>query len=101
MLYNPDGQTRIVDGPDEHDRLARQGWQQNPLPVHQRPQVSHSPVMSGGDPMGLLVRSVIEAVLDERGFTREFAAKLAAASPPSSSEPTETEPPPFLPSKRK
>ena len=105
MLYHPDGNTRVVDSPDEHEQLRKQGWAQEPLPIHQRPVVSHTPVAGGSDPIGMLLRSVIESVLDERGLTKEHVAHLvasrsAAASDPPEGEALDSPAAPFLPDKR-
>ena len=77
MLYHPDGSTMVVDSPGEHDELARQGWAQEPMDVHRQPVVTRSPAMSSADPMGLMMRAVVEAILDERGITAQWAATLS------------------------
>src|SRR5215469_663400 len=102
MLYFPDGKTCVVDDAAEHDRLAKQGWRQEPLPIHQRPAVSQTPAAGASDPMGMLLRSVIESVLDERGLTKDFAARLVSrsASDPPEGEALDSPAAPFLPDKR-
>ena len=77
MLYHPGGETKVVDTPGEHDELAQQGWAQEPYPVHRAPPVTQSPAMSAADPMALMLRAVVEAVLDERGITAQWAERLA------------------------
>jgi len=68
MLYHPDGATIVVATPREHDTLAKEGWEQMPLPIHQQRPVTATPVFSGGDPLAILIRETLEAVLDERGI---------------------------------
>lgn len=77
MLYHPDGRTEVVADAEAHQKLHEEGWATTPSPIHQKPPASHSPVMSGMDPQALLLRAVIEAVLDERGLTREAVGRLA------------------------
>jgi hypothetical protein len=74
MLYHPDGNTIVVATPGEHDKLAREGWEQVPLAIHQRRPVTHSPTASGADPLAVLLRDVLEAVLDERGIGKPKGA---------------------------
>ena len=80
MLYHPDGRTMTVETPAQEDALRAEGWGQRAHAAHHKPQVSASPVMSGGDPMGALIRSVLEAVLDERGLTKELGYSLRTAA---------------------
>lgn len=68
MLYHPDGNTVVVETPEEHDRLAKEDWGTAPQEIHRRPAVTASPIMSGGDPLALMIREVLESVLDERGI---------------------------------
>lgn len=70
MLYHEDGRTIIVETPEEHDALHRDGWGQAPLAIHQKPPPSPSPTMSGGDPMAALIRETLEAVLAEHGVIK-------------------------------
>lgn len=68
MLYHPDGRIVVVDTPEEHDVLAKEDWGTVPQDIHRRPAASPSPIMSGGDPLALMIREVFESVLDERGI---------------------------------
>jgi hypothetical protein len=65
MLYHADGGTKIVESPEEHDRHMKDGWDTVPSEVHQRPPVSSSPALSGGDPLATMMREVMRQVLDE------------------------------------
>ena len=71
----------IVADPAAHDAAHQEGWATTPSPVHQRPSPSAMPILSGADPSALLLRAVLEAVLDERGLTRQLTDALTA--PPS------------------
>lgn len=70
MLFHPDGRTTTVEDAPAHDRLAREGWDTVPGDIHMQRQATPSPAVSGAEPLALMLRSVIEAVLDERGFTK-------------------------------
>jgi hypothetical protein len=68
MLYHPDGSTTVADTPEDHGRLTPDGWGTILLPVHQqRPVANHGTVV---DPLAILIRETLEAVLDERGIGR-------------------------------
>lgn len=69
MLYHPDGRTITVADPEEHDKLAKEGWDTVPPPnyVGRKP----TPSVGSGDALSQLIRAVMEAVLDERGFTKK------------------------------
>jgi len=73
MLYHEDGRTIIVESPEEHDKLARDGWEQMPLEIHQQRPATPSPSMSGGDPLAILIRETMQSVLEEYGFKRKGA----------------------------
>jgi len=85
MLYHPSGDTMIVADPAAHDAAHQEGWATTPSPVHQRPSPSAMPILSGADPSALLLRAVLEAVLDERGLTKAFTDTLMGS--PTSDEP--------------
>jgi hypothetical protein len=70
MLYHPDGRSVVVATPEEHDRLASEDWGTVPQDIHRMPAVTASPILSGGDPLALMIREVLESVLDERGIGR-------------------------------
>lgn len=74
MLYHADGRTMTVDSPEAEDPLLRQGWSQRAQPAHQRPVPTPSVAFGGGDPLAVMIRNVLEAVLDERGIGRRPAA---------------------------
>lgn len=79
MLYHPSGDTMIVADPAAHDAAHQEGWATTPSPVHQRPSPSAMPILSGADPSALLLRAVLEAVLDERGLTKALTDALTAS----------------------
>jgi hypothetical protein len=67
MLFLPDGRTMVAATPEEHDRMAQEGWEQLPAAIH----TTRAPTPSGssaGDPLAQMIREVLEAVLDERGI---------------------------------
>jgi hypothetical protein len=68
MLYHGDGRTVVVATPKEHDDLLKAGWDSVPQSVHMRPAPSPAPIMAGGDPMGAMIRQILNEVLDERGL---------------------------------
>jgi hypothetical protein len=78
MVYHKDGRSRIVQTPAEENGLRAHGWGQQPHAAHRRP-ANAMPVVSGADPIALLLRDVLERVLDERGLTRDAIAKLTGA----------------------
>jgi hypothetical protein len=65
MLYHADGGQKIVETPAEHDVAMKEGWDTVPAEIHQRPPVSSSPALSGGDPLATMMREVMRQVLDE------------------------------------
>lgn len=67
MLFHGDGRTMVVETPEEHDAFDREGWEQTPLPIHTTPKPTPSGFSASGDPLSLLIRETLEAVLDERG----------------------------------
>lgn len=67
MLYREDGATRVVETPEEHDGLMKQGWDSVPSEVHTRPPPTMAPAMNAGEPMGVMIRQILNEVLDERG----------------------------------
>lgn len=71
MLYNADGQTLIVDSPEEHDKKMQEGWDSVPTAAFLRPKASAGMVTGSGEPLAQLIREVMEAVLDERGIHRK------------------------------
>lgn len=81
MIYHPDGRTMIVDTPEHENKLRFDGWGQRPQAAHMKRPVTQAPILSGGDPMGALIRSVLEAVLDERGLTKAAVAQLLGDAP--------------------
>lgn len=95
MIYHPDGRTMVVDGPETENKLRFEGWGQRPHAAHTQRPVTQAPVLSGGDPMGAILRSVIEAVLDERGLTKSLVAELLLRLPQPEPEAME------FPSRRK
>lgn len=48
MLYHPDGRTMVVDTPDHHEQLLRDGWVTAPLPVHRQRPVTHYGFLGSG-----------------------------------------------------
>jgi hypothetical protein len=70
MLYHPDGRTTIVETAEEHDRLTPDGWGTTPLAVHQQRPVTHHGFLgaANNDPLAVIIREVLEQVLDERGL---------------------------------
>jgi|307.fasta_scaffold30880_2 hypothetical protein len=73
MLYHPDGRTIIAETPEEHDKLAREGWEQMPLPIHQQRPATTSASTSGTDPLAVLMREVMQSVLEDYGFSKKGA----------------------------
>lgn len=74
MLYHPDGRTITVASPEEHDKLAKEGWDTVPADIHMHPKPSPSGLYGAGDALSMQIRAVLEAVLDERGFTKKGAS---------------------------
>jgi len=68
MLYHPDGRTVVVDTPEEHDRLHKEDWGTQPQDIHRERPASSFPMSNGGDPLAMMIRETLEAVLDERGI---------------------------------
>ena len=89
MLYHPSGRTMVVAGPAAHEQAHQEGWATTPSPIHHQPTQSAMPVLSGADPTAVLLRAVLEAVLDERGLTKALTDALAAPriEPPSEPQP--------------
>lgn len=71
MLYHPDGQTLIVNSPEEHDAKMQEGWDTVPPESFRRPKASPGAVTGSGEPLAQMIRDVMEAVLDERGIHRK------------------------------
>lgn len=94
MLYHPDGRQITVQTPGQHQAHLEQGFSQTPMPVHHERPATHSPMLSNSDPLAILVRNVIEHVLDERGLTKDW---VKANTP----KPAEDEPPQLELSKRR
>ena len=67
MLYHPDGRTAEVEGPAQDEAMRREGWSPSPSPIHHRPPPTPSAAVGGGDPLGMMIRAILEQVLDERG----------------------------------
>jgi hypothetical protein len=72
MIFHPDGRTMQVETAEEEDSLRHEGWGQKPLAVHMRPRPtpSSAPGYGDNDPLALLIRNVLERLLDERGIGR-------------------------------
>ena len=68
MLYKPDGTTMIAKDAHQHDAAMKDGWDTVPPAAFNRPKPTTTPVASGGEPLAMLIREVMEAVLDERGI---------------------------------
>ena len=83
MLYHPDGRTQVVADVAEHEKAHAEGWATVPSAIHQQPVVSVAPILSGADPIAVLLRSVVEAVMDDRGLTKAFTAALTLSSTPT------------------
>ena len=81
MLYHPDGRVLVVQSPEQHQLHAEQGWQQTPLQVHHERPATHSPSLSSGEPLAILLRNVLEQVLDERGLTKAWVDGYADPAP--------------------
>ena len=80
MVYHKDGRNRIVSTAAEENTLRFEGWGQQPQPQHRRTGTSAMPIVGASDPIALMVRDVLERVLDERGLTKDAIAKLTGAS---------------------
>lgn len=78
MVYHKDGRNRIVQSAAEENTLRFEGWGQQPQPQHRAP-VQRMPTVGMSDPLGMLFKSILEQVLDERGLTKEAIAKLTGA----------------------
>jgi hypothetical protein len=78
MVYHPDGRSQVVEDAAKENVLHLQGWGQRPTEAHRARPPTPSPTMSGNDPATLLLRSVLERVLDERGFTKALSQALIA-----------------------
>lgn len=68
MLYQDDGRTLIVESPEEHDRMMKEGWDTVPAEAHRRIPPTPAPALNAGDPMGQMIRQILNEVLDERGL---------------------------------
>lgn len=79
MVYHKDGRTRIVATAAEENTLRFEGWGQQPQPQHRAPGL-RMPTVGMSDPLGILLKSILEQVLDERGLTKDAIAKLTGAS---------------------
>lgn len=78
MVYHPDGRSMVVEDAARENVLHLQGWGQRPSEAHRAKVATPSPIMSGNDPASLLMKSVFERVLDERGLTKELLQLVAA-----------------------
>jgi hypothetical protein len=67
MLFHPDGRTTVVDTPEQEDPMLREGWSQKPAEVHLKPDPTPSVGFAVADPLAVMIRNVLEQVLDERG----------------------------------
>jgi hypothetical protein len=65
------GAPRVVETAEEHDRLTPDGWGTIPLPVHQQRPVTHHGFLgaANNDPLAVIIREVLTAVLDERDLS--------------------------------
>jgi hypothetical protein len=70
MLFHPDGRTMVVDDPAQEDPLLHEGWSQKPAEAHLKPPATPSVAFGGGDPLAVMIRNILEQVLDERGVGR-------------------------------
>ena len=80
QVYHPDGRTaRVTDA--EAEKAMGDGWSRNPSPIHQRPGggASGSAIASGNEPLALMMREVLETVLDERGVGKSRQQRRDAA----------------------
>jgi len=67
-MYRRDGYFQAAESEEEEARLLREGWSRSYIPPR-TPQSMQGNVQSSGlDPLALLLREVIESVLDERGL---------------------------------
>lgn len=82
MLYHPDGRTCTVQDPIEHERLGGE-WSQTPLPVHLRPRATPSAVHGSFDPLAIMIREILNQVLDERGVGMAPGTEAAPHMPPT------------------
>lgn len=80
MLYQTDGRTLVVESPEEHDAMQREGWDIVPSEVHQKPPPTQAPAMNAGDPMGVMIRQIMNEVLDERGLGKPRYTKYTGRS---------------------
>ena len=80
MVYHKDGRNRIVQSAAEENTLRFEGWGQQPQAQHRRSGTSAMPLVGMSDPLGILLRSILEQVLDERGLTKDAIAKLTGAN---------------------
>lgn len=69
MVYHADGRTATVASSEEENALP-EGWSQKPSPVHTKPVPTPSVAAGSNDPLAILIRNVLEQVLDERGIGR-------------------------------
>jgi hypothetical protein len=85
MVYHPDGRTRQVETAEEENALLPDGWGQKPSAVHLKPKPSPSVGYGSNDPFAVMIRNVLEQVLDERGVGRSprTAAPEPAADAPA------------------
>lgn len=67
MLYHADGRTMQVETPGQEDPLLHEGWSRTASPIHLRPRPTPSTTYGGGDPLAVMIRNILEQVLDERG----------------------------------
>jgi hypothetical protein len=70
MIFHPDGRTMQVETAEDEDGLRKDGWGQKPLPIHMKPKPTPSTAAGGygvNDALGVLIRNILEQVLDERG----------------------------------
>lgn len=78
MIFHPDGRTARVADPDE-EKAAGDGWSREPSPVHR--QTAGGSVMAyGQEPMAIMIRDVLERVLDERGIGTSAAQRAVGQS---------------------
>lgn len=78
MLYHPDGRHVVVQSPEQHQAQLAGGFSQFPQPMHQQTPVVKQPMVA--DSITVLIREILERVLDERGLTKQLGMSLQAAA---------------------
>jgi hypothetical protein len=81
-MYRPDGHFDTAADPAEEQLMLEQGWSAR-FVAPRSPQIAQGNVQASGlDPLAMLIREVLESVLDERGLGEPRKARAPFGTQP-------------------